>query len=130
MVPSMRSMSLVVAVCCHGNFFSWCDFFFLNIYKICVFMLGNRPNTKTEWTVQTLFLGLFRRKGQTKDVTCSKAVISFYLCIVCAVIVNFSHIMTIGRNVTLGEILFSCRYFFSTLHGTVAFGSRMMEWSL
>lgn len=54
-------------------------------------------------------------------------VLSAHTCAVCVVIVEFSDITAVGRDVTLREILFSCRCFFSTLHGTVAFGSGMME---
>jgi len=41
--------------------------------------------------------------------------------------VEFSHITIVGRDVTFREILFIFRCFFNTLHGTVAFGSGVME---
>lgn len=94
-------------------------------------MWGNRPNTKAECTTQTPCLRLprvvLRREEQTEEVNCSDASISSHLSVVCAVIVEFSHIMAVGKDVTLRKILFSFRCFFSTLHGTVAFDSGVME---
>lgn len=57
-------------------------------------------------------------------------VLSAHTCVVCAVIVKFLDITAVGRDVTLRKTLFSCRCFFNTLHGTVAFGTGVVEWPL
>lgn len=131
----MRNGSKYEFSCC--NMLSWKFLFLLyaRFIKSVQFTWGNRPNTKAEWNVPfRLFLRLprvmFRREGQTEEVTCGDASISSHLCVVCAVIIEFSYITAVGRDVTLREILFSFTCFFSTLHGTVAFGSGVMEWPL
>lgn len=131
----MRNGSKFEFSCC--NILSW-KFLFLvcpHFIKSVWFIWGIRPQTKTERTIRTLFLRLprvmGRREGQTEEVTCSKASsISSHRCVVCAVIGEFPHITTVGRDVTLREIIFSFVCFFSMLYGTVAFGSGVMEWPL
>lgn len=130
----MRNVSKYEFSCC--NMLSWKFLFLLcaRFINAVWFIRGNRPNSKAERTIQPRFLRLprvmVRREGQTEEVTCSDVSISSHLCMVCAVIVEFSHITAVGRDVTLREILFSFRCFFSTLHGTVAFGRGVMEWPL
>lgn len=117
-------MSLVAAACCHGNVLLWACFI-----KSLQFMWGNSSNRRLKapfrlcsWGYLGFWLGgRTNTKGNLQWIFCFHGRCCQW---------GDPQITALGWSVTSREIIFSCRCFFSTVHGTVALESGVMEWPL